>query len=257
MMQDERPYQFNFSQILPQAMFDIHGRRKKALTILSILNDHRPSGLNHLSVLDVGASTGIIADFLADHFHQVVGIDIDEPAVRFARNHWTKPNLLFFVGDSLNICFAENRFDVIICTQVYEHVPDAERMMKEIFRVLKPGGVCYFAAGNRLAVMEPHYRLPFLSVIPRPAAHLYIRITGKSTRYHERFLTYWGLKRLVRSFELIDYTLKIVESPSRFHATYMLKEKSLKGILARLLVNFAYWLSPGYIWLLQKPLQYK
>ena len=256
-MRDQRGYQFNFSQIFPKAMFNGAGRQKKALTILSILQHHFPTGLNYLSVLDIGASTGIIADFLADHFHQVIGIDIDEPAVRFASNHWMKPNLQFFVGDSQNICFAENRFDVVICAQVYEHVPDAERLMKEIFRVLKPGGVCYFAAGNRLAVMEPHYRLPFLSVIPRRAAHLYMRITGKNIRYHERFLTYWSLKRLVSPFTLIDYTVKIVESPTRFHASYMLREKSLKGVLARLLVDFAYWLFPGYIWLLQKPLQHK
>ena len=36
--------------------------------------------------------------------------------------------------------------------------------------MLRPGGVCYFAAGHALQVIEPHHRLPFLSLLPRRAA---------------------------------------------------------------------------------------
>jgi 2-polyprenyl-3-methyl-5-hydroxy-6-metoxy-1,4-benzoquinol methylase len=252
-MKDTKKYQFNFSQILPQAVFNVPGRQKKALTILSVLQDRYPSGLQHLSVLDVGSSTGVIDGFLAEHLQKIVGIDIDENAVRFAKREFKNPNLFFSVGDSMDICIAENRFDVIICSQVYEHVPDAERMMKEIFRVLRPGGVCYFAAGNRLTIMEPHYRLPFLSLLPRPIAHIYLRASGKSQRYYERFMTYWSLKRITEPFELIDYTTKIIRSPNRFHATYMIPERGMKRVLALILINLAYWLLPGYIWILRKP----
>lgn len=253
LMKNDRLYQFNFSQILPQAMFDHSSRQKKALTILSVLSHHQPSGLEKLSVLDIGSSTGIIADYLATHFHQVCGIDIDQLAVRFAKNHCMKPNLHFLMCDSLNICFAENCFDAIICAQVYEHVPDAELMMKEIFRVLKPGGVCYFAAGNRLSLMEPHYRLPLLSVVPRPVAHLYVRLAGKAPRYHERHRTYWGLKRLVHAFEVIDYTKRIINASDVYHANYMLPEHSARTRIAKFVVRAAYCLCPGYVWLLKKP----
>jgi SAM-dependent methyltransferase len=252
-MADNRKYQLNFSQLLPQAMFDVCARRNKAQTMLQVLRDHLGTELTHLRLLDIGSSTGIIADFLAGHFQEVIGIDIDAPAVAFARQNCSRSNLFFAMGDSLDLGFPKNAFDVVICAQVYEHVPDAERMMKEIFRVLKPGGVCYFAAGNRLALMEPHYRLPLLSVIPRPIANLYIRLAGKSTHYHEHHLTCWGLKELVHAFEVIDYTRKIVAAPDFFNAGYMLREDSWEWMLARVVVRVAYWLFPGYIWLLRKP----
>ena len=124
--------------------------------------------------------------------------------------------------------------------------------MAEIRRVLKPGGVCYFSAGNRLAVKEPHYNLPFLSVMPRYFAHRYMRMTGKGKFYHEKHLTYWGLKRLIRNFEQIDYTKRIIESPELFYADCMIKPGTMKRQLARFIVHHAYWLCPGYVWLLKK-----
>ena len=94
---------------------------------------------------------------------------------------------------------------MVVCAHVYEHVPDARRLMAEIWRLLRPGGVCYFAAGNRLSIMEPHYRLPFLSWLPPSAADRYLRVTGKGNSYYERHATLWGLKRLTRDFTVIDY----------------------------------------------------
>jgi len=151
------------------------------------------------------------------------------------------------------IDFADETFDVVICSQVYEHVPDATVMMREILRVLRPGGVCDFAANNRLMWKEPHYGLPLLSVLPRPLAHVYIRLAGKASHYHELHFTYWGLRALVKGFDVFDYTRKIVSAPETFGAAYMLKPGTRKALLARFIVKRLYWLMPGYIWVLKKP----
>jgi SAM-dependent methyltransferase len=82
------------------------------------------------------------------------------------------------VADALHLPFADDSLDVVICSHVYEHVPEPVQMFREIHRVLCMGGVCYFSAGNRLMWNEPHYNLPLLSVLPRPLAHLYIRLAG-------------------------------------------------------------------------------
>ena len=122
--------------------------------------------------------------------------------------HIKKKTSQFRVADALNLPFANESFDVVICSQVYEHVPDPGKMFDEIFRVLKHGGVCYFAANNRLALNEPHYHLPFLSFMPRQLAHRYMRLAGKGSHYYEEHLSYWGLKSLTKRFRRIDYTLK-------------------------------------------------
>ncbi len=245
-------YQCRFSETHPQAVYDREVRQKKAKTIVAVLSDFFGTDFQSFSILDVGFSTGIMANYLSDYFGKVVGIDIDEPAIKFARDNFKKDNMEFAIGDAMNIDYPGDMFDIVICTHVYEHVPDANRLMREIYRVLKPGGICYFAADNRLTIYEPHYNLPFLSVVPRPLAHIYVKLSRKSNFYYEKHLSYWGLKKLISNFELIDYTEKIIENPQLFHADYMIRQGTKKAKLAKLIVHYAYWLCPSYIWLLRK-----
>lgn len=248
----KRGYQHSFSEMHYDAMHHREGREKKARTMIAVLRDYFTNDLKNLYVLDIGSSTGIIDNFLSDHLKELVGIDIDEKAVAFAQQNFKKSNLSFFVDDAMNLNFNSNTFDVVICAQIYEHVPDQEKLLSEIFRVLKPRGVCYFAAGNRLDIIEHHYNLPFLSILPKPLAHLYLRVSGRGKYYYEKHLSYWGLKKLVKNFQLIDYTRKIINAPEFFFAEYMLQQGSLKKIIAQLVVNYAYWLCPGYVWILKK-----
>jgi len=220
--------------------------------MVAVLEDHIQKPLNSLSLLNVGGSAGIIDNFLADYFDLVVSVDIDEPAIESAKGKFKKDNLKFQLGDALNLQFSNNSFDVVICSQVYEHVPDPQKMMNEIFRVLKPGGVCYFAAGNRLMWNEPHYNLPLLSVLPRTLAHLYVRLTGKASHYHELHYTYWGLKKLARRFRVHDVTHKLICDSLKYHIDYMVPPGSMKAAIARLIAGKLLWLTPGYVWLLQK-----
>lgn len=252
-MKKKREYQHNFSEMLHKQMYDSRAREKKAKTMIAVFRDYFRLNLKSFSLLDVGCSTGFIANYLANYFGHVIGIDIDKPAIDFARRRFSKANLEFFESDSQELEFTENIFDAIVCAHIYEHVPDASRLLGEIFRVLKPGGVCYFAAGNRINVIEPHYKLPFLSMLPRPLAHIYVRKLRKSKFYYEKHLTYWSLKKLVCKFERIDYTKKIILRPKNFEANYMLRPNKYKIRLARFVVKHAYGLCPTYIWILRKP----
>ena len=233
-------------------MYDVHQREQKAQTMVAVLQDHFDIPLNGLRLLNVGSSTGIIDNYLADYFQCVDGIDIDSNAIGYAKQSFRKNNLRFAVGDAMSLEFSDATFDVVVCSQVYEHVPDATKMIGEIYRVLKPGGVCYFAAGNRLMWNEPHYGLPLLSVMPRALAHIYLRMARGEKYYHEFHLTYWGLRQLVSQFEVYDYTAKMVNHPEKFYVGYMLKSDSLKAWVAKIVAEYFYFLMPGYIWLLSK-----
>lgn len=245
-------FQYGFSADHHDAMHDREHRTRKAETMRRVLEDAL-GPLTELRVLDLGTSTGIIGAHLANSCKQVVGLDIDLPAVTHASGHHNQSNLAFTLGDGMQMPFADNTFNVVICAQIYEHVPDASRLLADIHRVLKPGGVCYFAAGNRLMLMEPHYRLPLLSVMPKLLAHLYLRLAGRGNHYYETHYTYWGLKRLVERFDVIDYTARVIADPDGFGCAYMVAPGSRKQRIALQLIQHAYWLVPGYIWLLRKP----
>lgn len=247
-------YQYDYATLHSQIMYDQQGRERKAKTMVAIAQEYfADKELSTLQVLDVGASTGFIDNYLASYFDTVVGIDIDSDAIAFAEKQFQNiNNLKFQLGDAMQLDFADNSFDFVLCTHIYEHIPDPEKMMTEIHRVLRKNGVCYFTAGNRLAIQEPHYKLPFLSIMPKFLAHLYLRLLGRGKFYYETHLTYWGLKKLVKSFETVDYTKLILDKPEYYQATYMLPSGSMKQRIAQSFARFAYPLFPGYIWLLRK-----
>lgn len=249
-----RGYQYDYST-LPAGLYDQQGRERKALTLRAILADHVGADrLRQMDAIDVGSSSGFIDSVLAPAFRTLTGLDIDAGAIARAQASFgAVANLRFEQGDAMALRFADASIDVVICSHVYEHVPDARRMMAEIHRVLKPGGICFFAAGNRLCVTEPHHRLPFLSVVPRPLGHLYVRLAGKARFYYEKHLSYWGLRHLVRDFELVDYTRAVIAEPARFAADYMLTPGTPKHRIATLIATLAFWLVPSYLWILRKP----
>jgi ubiquinone/menaquinone biosynthesis C-methylase UbiE len=245
----ERIYQYDFSAG-NAAMHSIEGRRRKAATMLSVLRETLGERLAAARLLNVGCSTGIIDEFLAPHVRSTLGLDIDAPAIAEARARCAAPNAEFRVGDAMKLDLTDASVDVVICSQVYEHVPDPQRMMDEIHRVLAPGGICYFAATNRFCIVEQHYRLPFLSVIPIPLAHLYLRLAGKGRHYHERHFGLGRLRRLVSRFSIDDYTRRILESPEKYASGYLVKSDAARR-LALGLTRYAYALFPGYIWILR------
>jgi len=247
-------YQTNFSSLYPAAAADVEGRRRKARTIAAVLADFFGSRerLKAIRMLDVGAGIGVIDHALGEHLGEVLGIDIDAEAIARAEQLPKLANVSFRVGDAMQIPVPDESFDAVLCAHVYEHVPDARRLMCQIARVLKPGGVCYFAAGNRYQLMEPHYRLPFLSVVPKPVAHLYLRAIGRGSHYYESHLSVGGLRELVRDFRLHDYTRRLIDEPVRFEVDYMLRPGSLKHRVASGVAKAAYALVPTYIWLLEK-----
>jgi 2-polyprenyl-3-methyl-5-hydroxy-6-metoxy-1,4-benzoquinol methylase len=231
---------------------DFARRRQKAKKMLAVLSDQLGEQMSEASVLDVGCSHGVISNALAECTRQVIGLDIDQAAVNWATENHRRDNLRFQLGDGLGLDFEPDTFDLVICNQIYEHVADARHLMNEIHRVLKPGGLCYFSATNRFLLIEQHYNLPLLSVIPKPLAHLMLRLLGRGDEYYETHLTLWQLRNRCAEFEIIDYTARILADPVRFEATDMLKPGSPTQAAAILVARWAYWLFPGYIWLLRK-----
>jgi SAM-dependent methyltransferase len=86
-------------------------------------------GLNNKKVLEVGAGSGLLQDAVADY----TGLDISPTARRF----FHKP---FIEASATAMPFPDNTFDGIWSIWVLEHIPNPEKALLEIRRVLKPGG---------------------------------------------------------------------------------------------------------------------
>lgn len=90
-----------------------------------------------LSILDVGCGAGGNIKILGE-FGSVTGLDISEEALKFAKTHGIFKNLVR--GNAERLPFADGSFDLVSALDVLEHIPDDQRAIQEMFRVLKKGG---------------------------------------------------------------------------------------------------------------------
>lgn len=101
--------------------------------------------------LDVGCGGGILAEEFAGMGFRVTGIDPSEQSLATARQHAQSMGLAidYQQGTGEAIPFADNTYPVVYCCDVLEHVRDLPRVIGEIHRVTKPGGVFFFDTLNR------------------------------------------------------------------------------------------------------------
>ncbi|WP_299924008.1 class I SAM-dependent methyltransferase [uncultured Nocardioides sp.] len=173
------------------------------------------------TALDIGASTGFTVSALAATGATAMGVDIDASALAWARREVHGADRLF-IADGSRLPLGDESVDVVVLNHIYEHVVDPDAVLAEIKRVLAPQGVAYLGLGNRLGVMEPHYRLPFLSWLPRAASDHYMRLAGRGDHYYERFRTRRGLVNMCSEFVIWDYTLPVLSHPDLFGARDMI-----------------------------------
>lgn len=208
-------YQRDYSSHFPSVL-DLGSRQRKAVKILRALTAFlKREDLRGLVCLDLGCSVGVITDTLAQAGACVVGIDIDLGAIR-QRAGGQATTASFAIGDVSAVPFPAEAFDLIVCSQVYEHAPSLESLVGEIHRTLKRGGVCFFSGPNRWAIMEDHYDLPFLSWVPKGLADRIVRLTGRGTEYYEHPLSSRSLRRALHHFAIVDWTPELLQYPDRY-----------------------------------------
>ena len=94
------------------------------------------------TILDAGTGTGSNLRMLRDlGFSNFSGIDLSHEAIKYCaeKNLGTVQH-----GDVCDLPFLKESFDVVLATDIIEHVEEDAKAILEIFRVLKPGGVCIF-----------------------------------------------------------------------------------------------------------------
>jgi len=126
-----------------------------------------------VDVLDFGCGWGGETLWLAAQVRSVVGVDIDRAAIRQA-NHAAAAghanNCRFIQAPTGGLPFADRSFDAVFSTNTFEHVMDLDTVFRELFRVLRPGGVVLSRFGP-LFFSPQGYHLYWACQVPY--AHLF------------------------------------------------------------------------------------
>ncbi|MEL6920224.1 MAG: bifunctional 2-polyprenyl-6-hydroxyphenol methylase/3-demethylubiquinol 3-O-methyltransferase UbiG [Pseudomonadota bacterium] len=102
-------------------------------------------------VLDLGCAGGFMSEALAQRGASVTGIDPAEKAVDAARVHakFRELDIRYDVGVGEALPYEDAAYDYVVCVDVLEHVGDLDKVVSEVARVLKPGGLFLFDTINR------------------------------------------------------------------------------------------------------------
>ena len=102
-------------------------------------------------VLEIGCAGGFMTEALARRGARVTGIDPANDAVKAARTHARAGGLCidYDVGVGETLPYENSNFDAVVCVDVLEHVADLNKVLSEVNRTLRPGGLFLFDTINR------------------------------------------------------------------------------------------------------------
>jgi SAM-dependent methyltransferase len=122
-------------------------------------------------VLDFGCADGVLSRrYLQNGAAKVVGIDIDGAAVERAVRSQSDSRLSFFQGSATDLPIPDASVDLVLSYDVFEHVSNPAAILKELRRVLVPGGTMLIGTWGWRHPFAPH----LWAVMPVPWAHLFV-----------------------------------------------------------------------------------
>ena len=119
--------------------------------------------------LDAGCNGGFVAEAARQAGYQASGVDPDAVSIAYAREHY--PEIDFHQG-TVEDYSASDPFDLIYCSEVIEHAPDANRFVAALAGLMRPGAVLYLTTPNISHWRRPRNVLEWDAFCP-PAHCLY------------------------------------------------------------------------------------
>lgn len=114
--------------------------------------DRHCGGLAGKTVIDIGCGGGILAESMADRGANVTGIDMGEAPLSVAKLHGLESGISVEYQRATAEHMAEQhpeKFDVVTCMEMLEHVPDPASVIAACAQLVKPGGAVFFSTINR------------------------------------------------------------------------------------------------------------
>lgn len=163
--------------------------KKLDFIVQTIQESSKNSKESALQILDIGCGKGGVSFALASLGYNVLGIDLDKDAVHFLNNANLFPNATFAFGDAerLNL---DKKFDIVICSEILEHLDYPQLLIGSIKRHLKEKGIAIVTIPNGYGPWELLFDLPM-----RLALYIFHRTTNKQPNRGAQHVQNFSMRR--------------------------------------------------------------
>jgi 2-polyprenyl-3-methyl-5-hydroxy-6-metoxy-1,4-benzoquinol methylase len=138
-------------------------------------------------VIDIGCNTGVFDMYLAEIGYKVTGIDISEKAIKVALNvlydarKRLGKNLTFKRADATSLEEEETgSYDWAVITEILEHVPNYNDILRQAIRVVKPKGRIYVSVPKDNLVCDPDH----INVFTTESVKQMVTLLGRNIQWH-------------------------------------------------------------------------
>jgi len=148
--------------IIPQAIPNDHSRQVTAFSMFAeACEKYELSKIENPQVLDLGCGAGNSFEHLRKTLPNLsyFGVDIEASPEVEGR---VRDDLTFDTFDGINLPYADSSMDIIYCCQVLEHVRYPEELLRDVHRVLRPGGVFV----GSVSFLEPYHSFSIFNWSP-------------------------------------------------------------------------------------------
>lgn len=180
----------------------------------------------NIKVLDVGCGVGALSLYLASNGAVVTGVDISPRAIAIARDaaHQTKLNKQVEFQTGGLVLAKKGTYDLVLCSEVIEHIPDDHSFITRLASQLKPGGVLMLTTPSSDNLL---YNLGYYDQFDQEVGH-------------QRRYTPYNLHQLLATTDLKPVALRQVEGPLR-NILFTSKLGFLIRFIRGPLVPFFHW----------------
>ena len=111
------------------------------IKIHQFMYDRIPEVIRGREVLEIATGPGLLAKHVAPAARRMVATDYSDGMIAEARKGECPDNLTFEVADATDLPYSDHSFDVVIISNALHIIPEPERALREIDRVLRDGGI--------------------------------------------------------------------------------------------------------------------
>jgi 2-polyprenyl-3-methyl-5-hydroxy-6-metoxy-1,4-benzoquinol methylase len=176
--------------------------------------------------LDLGSGVGYGASIIAtaQSVNSLVALDISSRALAFGKGSYGE-TISFVTGDAGALPFSKGSLDSVVCLEVIEHVPDAEMVLSEIARVLRPDGLLIVSTPNKWAT----------SPLQRRPINPYHVVEWYPSDFKKLVSRYFEVEEILgQSWHSVGITWKALRSNARIRLKGILDSLRLLGVAQQL-----------------------